>query len=86
MEKGSRTREAWRGVRECDRKLRAEFQGIEDGDLPTFRPRSYTGAGERTDLRARFSTLDDCTLREHLAMYRDTLGFTICRNATKAGV
>lgn len=45
------------------------------GNLPTFRPRSYTG--KRTDLsavRARFSTLGNCTLREHLATYRDTLG------------
>lgn len=34
--------------------------------------KSCTGAGERTDLgvvRARFSNLGDCTLREHLAVY-----------------
>lgn len=71
----------WRGVRECvtgSSELNFRESGIgrspkeQGGDLPTFRPRSYTGAGERIDLsvvRARFSNLGDCTLREHLAVY-----------------
>lgn len=52
----------WRGVRECDRKLRAKLLGNwvgrspeqQGGHLPTFRPRGYRGV-----VRARFSALGD---------------------------